>query len=152
MECYLEKKVSDAIPNNLGWIPKCFMLSGWSQCKKFIYCIISVLETDVRAGIYKWTAQKIFLEVIERYWDVLWRCLHESIFFFWLPRQLSDKETTCQCNEPQKCRLDPWVGKMPWRRKWQPSPVFLPGKSHGQQSLASYRVPRGPKSQTWLGS
>ena len=30
--------------------------------------------------------------------------------------------------------LSPWVGKMPWRRKWQPTPVFLPGKSHGQNS------------------
>ena len=32
-----------------------------------------------------------------------------------------------------------WVGKMPWRRKWQPTPIFLPGKSCGQRSLAGYR-------------
>ena len=32
----------------------------------------------------------------------------------------------------------PWVGKIPWRRKWQPTPVFLPGESHGQRSLADY--------------
>ena len=31
-----------------------------------------------------------------------------------------------------------WVGKTPWRRKWQPTPVFLPGKAHGQRSLAGY--------------
>ena len=40
---------------------------------------------------------------------------------------------------PPKCRkqgFDPWVGKIPWRRKWQPTPAFLPGKSHGQRSLA----------------
>ena len=35
-------------------------------------------------------------------------------------------------------RLDPWVGKIPWRRKWQPTPVFFPGESHGQRSLAGY--------------
>ena len=35
--------------------------------------------------------------------------------------------------------LDPWVGKIPWRRKWQPTPVFLSWKSHGQRSLAGYR-------------
>ena len=35
-------------------------------------------------------------------------------------------------------RFDPWVGKIPWRRKWQLTPVFLPGESHGQRSLASY--------------
>ena len=34
--------------------------------------------------------------------------------------------------------FDPWVRKIPWRRKWQPTPVFLPGKSHGQRSLAGY--------------
>ena len=32
----------------------------------------------------------------------------------------------------------PWVGKIPWRRKWQPTPVFLPGKSRGQRSLVGY--------------
>ena len=34
--------------------------------------------------------------------------------------------------------VDPWIGKMPWRRAWQPTPVFLPGKSHGQRSLVGY--------------
>ena len=34
--------------------------------------------------------------------------------------------------------LDPWVGKMPWRRKWQLIPVFLPGESHKQRSLVGY--------------
>ena len=45
----------------------------------------------------------------------------------------SGKESTCQC---RKLRFDPWVGKIPWRRKWLPIAVFLPGKSHGQGSLA----------------
>ena len=39
---------------------------------------------------------------------------------------------------------DPWVGKFPWRRKWQPTPVFLPGESHGQRNLVGYS-PRGRK-------
>ena len=34
--------------------------------------------------------------------------------------------------------FDPWVGKIPWRRAWQPTPVFLPGEFHGQRSLAGY--------------
>ena len=37
-----------------------------------------------------------------------------------------------------RCRFNPWVEKIPWRRAWQPAPVFLPGKSHGQRSLAGY--------------
>ena len=48
---------------------------------------------------------------------------------------LWDKESACQC---KRHRFDPWVGKMPWRRKRQTIPVFLPGKSHGQRSLESY--------------
>ena len=52
-----------------------------------------------------------------------------------LPQLLSGKESTCQC---RRHRFKPWVGKIPWRRKWQATPVFLPGKSRGQRSLASY--------------
>ena len=50
----------------------------------------------------------------------------------------SHKEPTCQCRKHKRCRFDPWVGKIPWRREWQPTPLFLPGKSHGQGSLAGY--------------
>ena len=42
------------------------------------------------------------------------------------------------CLQYRRPRFSPWVGKIPWRRKWQPTPVFLPGESHGQRSLASY--------------
>ena len=40
-----------------------------------------------------------------------------------------------QCMRSERCRFDPWVRKIPWRRKWQPTPVFLSGKSRGQRSL-----------------
>ena len=50
-----------------------------------------------------------------------------------LPWLFSGKEPACQC---RRCGFNPWVGKIPWRRKWQPAPVFLPGKSHRQRSLA----------------
>ena len=52
-----------------------------------------------------------------------------------LPRWLSGKESTCQCRRHE---FDPWIRKIPWRRKWQPTPVFLPGKSHGQRSPVGY--------------
>ena len=48
------------------------------------------------------------------------------------------KESACQCRSYRRHRFDPWVRKIPWSRKWQTTPVFLPGKSHGQRSLASY--------------
>ena len=50
--------------------------------------------------------------------------------------------------------FDPWIGKIPWRRKWQPTPGFLPGESHGQRSLAGYS-PWGPKESDtteWLST
>ena len=49
------------------------------------------------------------------------------------PRWLGGKESACQCG---RCRFDPWVEKNPWRRKWQPTPIFLPGAFHAQRSLA----------------
>ena len=54
-----------------------------------------------------------------------------------LPRWLNGKESTCRC---RRLRFSLWVEKIPWRRKWQPTPVFLPGKSHGHGSLASYSL------------
>ena len=55
-----------------------------------------------------------------------------------LPRWHSGKETACQCRRYKRGGLDPWVGKIPWRRKWLPTPVFLPGEFHEQRSLADY--------------
>ena len=56
----------------------------------------------------------------------------------------SDGKASClPCRRP---RFEPWVGKIPWRRKWQSTPVLLPGKSHGQRSLVGHGV---AKSQSW---
>ena len=43
------------------------------------------------------------------------------------------EEPACHCRSRKKHGFDPWVGKTPWRREWQPTPVFLPGKFHGQE-------------------
>ena len=53
-------------------------------------------------------------------------------------RWCSGKESACQCRRCKRCRFDPWVGKIPWSWKWQPIPVFLPGKFHGQRTLRGY--------------
>ena len=57
------------------------------------------------------------------------------------PWWLSGKESSCQW---RRRGFHLWIGKTPWRRKWQPTPVFLPGKSHGRRSLAGCS-PRGHK-------
>ena len=56
------------------------------------------------------------------------------------PGSTSGKEPTCQCKRHLRCEFDPWVGKIPWRRKWQPTPVFLPGEPHEQRILVGYSL------------
>ena len=54
------------------------------------------------------------------------------------PGGASGKEPVCQCRRWKSRGFHPWVGEMPWRRAWQPTPVFLHGESHGQRSLVGY--------------
>ena len=54
------------------------------------------------------------------------------------PGGASGKEPACQCRRHKRLRFKFWVWKIPWRRAWQPTPVSLPGESHGWRSLASY--------------
>jgi len=54
------------------------------------------------------------------------------------PGGASGKEPACQCRRCRRCRrhrFDPWVRKIPWRRAWQSTAVFLPGESRGQRSM-----------------
>ena len=54
------------------------------------------------------------------------------------PGDTSGKECTCQCRRHKRHRFHPRVGKIPWKRAWQPAPVFLPGESREQRSLVGY--------------
>ena len=74
-----------------------------------------------------YTSEKSFQLMYSRIWPSLW---------------LSGKESTCQC---RRLIFDPWVGKIPCGRKWQPTPVFLPEKFQGQRTLVGYS-PWGCKS------
>ena len=70
---------------------------------------------------------------------ILFYFFHSSIVA--LPGDSDGKEFSCSTED---LGLVPWVGKIPWRRERQPTPVFLPGESHGQRSLTGYN-PRGHK-------
>ena len=61
------------------------------------------------------------------------------------PWWLSGKEFTCQCRSHE---FDPWVERIPWKKKQQPTPEFLPEKSYGQRSLAGYSPWGSQKSDT----
>ena len=59
----------------------------------------------------------------------------------------SDKEPACHCRRCKRLSFDLWVGKSPWRRAWQPTPIFLPAESHGQRNRQA-TVHRVAESQT----
>ena len=61
--------------------------------------------------------------------------MNSTVFTWEFPWWLSGKEFACQ---RRRHKFDPWVEPILWRRKWQATPVFLPGKSHEQRSLAGY--------------
>ena len=70
----------------------------------------------------------------------------EATIFQGFPGGATGKEPTCQCRRPKRCQFDSWVGKIPWRRAWQLTPVFLLGESPwtekpgGLQYMGSQRV------------
>ena len=72
---------------------------------------------------------------------ILTACACLLFFFFkhslfWgFPGSLVSKESICSAGDPSSI---PGFGKIPWRRKWKPTPVFLPGESHGQRCLVGY--------------
>ena len=68
-------------------------------------------------------------------------------FGYCFPGAARGKEPTHQCRRHKGHRFNPWVWKTPWRRKWQPTPAFLPGEFHEQKSLKVI-VHRVTKSQT----
>ena len=64
------------------------------------------------------------------------------------PGGTSGKEPACQCRRQERHSFNPWVGKIPWRRAWQPTLAFLPGEPPGQSREAT--VHRVTQSQTQL--
>ena len=89
------------------------------------------------------SASHLHCEVFGRWWGTLRNFVPDQNFNFYIdllyqygfPQWLNGKEFACQY---RRHGFDPWVRKIPWRRKWQPTPVFLPEKSHGQRSLEGY--------------
>ena len=70
-------------------------------------------------------------------------CIHPTMRAGWglfasLTQVALAVKTASQCRRCKRHRFDPWYGKIPWRRPWQPTLVSLPGEFHGQRSLAGY--------------
>ena len=99
--------------------------------------------------VCKWIKERVdLLQVEEIVWGFLQggkedsRGIHSNagIREVWVFPGGSGKESACQYRNHRRCRFDPWVVKIPWRRQWQPAPVFLPKNSHRQKNLAGYSL------------
>ena len=109
---------------------------AWSQ---EVWCLLLCYSFSRLLWIFRiiFSSIKILRLFFLFLWKVplaFWDGLHWN---YGLPRWLSGKESACQF---RRCGFDPCVGKIPWSREWQPAPVFLPGKFHGQRSLAGYNL------------
>ena len=90
-----------------------------------------------RLNIWKFSVHVLLksrLENFEQYFASMWdECICAVVWtFVGFPGGSEVKSVCLQCGRPG---FDPWVGKIPWRKKWQPTPVVLPGESQGQRSL-----------------
>ena len=98
--------------------------SIFSSLFKFLY---SILEKKI-----SWVRRKVFKIHLLLFScsTVISHCPSGGLL-----RWHSGKDSACQC---RRCEFNPWVRKIPWSRKWQPTPVFFPKKSHGPSNLARY--------------
>jgi len=105
---------------SVGFVPS-RTLCKWNRSESSLSCSASLNQIFLR-----------FIHVVSiilLFPDVL------LLKIFCFPCGSNGKEPACQCRRLKR-REFPWVGKISWRRAWQSIPVFLPGKSHGQRSLA----------------
>ena len=104
------------------------MLSTFSYtCLPFIY-LFGIMFSQVICSFLNWV---IYFLAVELYESVVILCSWVwPLKGFPGGSVVKKKKSTCQCRIH---RFHPWVGKIPWRKRWQPTSVFLPGKSHGQK-------------------
>ena len=107
-------------------------------------------HTSLSCLVFNTMAEDIYLHILPlglQHWSCLsWSsCGDPPCFWFafnhltyGLPRWRSGKKSACQCRRCKRYRFDHWVWKILWSRKWQPTPVFLPGQFYGQRSLAGF--------------
>ena len=124
---------SQLITDVLCWVPKDYFCETYHNVSKSH-------QVSQYSGGYSNTK----VATNNNMWTWLWKMNLSHEDHLGIPRWCSGKDPACQCRRRKRHGLDPWVGKVRWRRKWQPAPVFLPGKLRGQRSLVSYSL-RGHK-------
>ena len=112
-------------------------------CHVLLQCMKVKSESEVTQ---EWATNNTFFKKdFNKNSSSLLHQLVATILCYAFPSWPSGKESAYQC---RRHRFDPWVGKIPWRRKGQPTPVFLPGKFHRQRSLGDYSSCNSKESDT----
>ena len=104
----------------------------WELSHEVAACLSTILSAELR---------NIFLHVNSND-SVIWRSSFPIPGF---QDSTSGKESACQCGRHKRCMFEPWVGKIPWSRKWHPTPVFLPGKYPWAEKPGGLHSPWGCK-------
>ena len=123
-----------------GSVAGCSLKQGWGRCRSDRWFKVNVTPVAPNFGSQQQQSCRkrgLLLQSMSllNFWMFSrWKC-----FFSGSPGGSKGKESICQCRRCRRHGFHPWVGKIPQRRKWQPTPVFLPGKSLGQ-SLVGYTI------------
>ena len=114
------------------------LLKNWIITNRKLYISFRCYNSDLILFYTLWNDYHKSLITI-CHWPKLLRfyCLY-SVCYMGFPGGISGKELACQCRRHKRRGFNPWVRKIPWSREWQPTPIFLLGKSHGQRSLVGY--------------
>ena len=140
------------IPWRRTWQPTPVFLPGESQGQRSLagYCLCGHKELDTTERLCT-EQHKPTLKTSSQDGPFIWKLVLDLPVFLisqllitylikrcGFPEWHNSKQFTCQCRRCKRCRLDTWVGKITWSRKWQPNPVFLPSESREQRSLVGY--------------
>ena len=109
------------------------LLKAFSLLYQYVLLPVLIKSTLGDSGIARILPQECVRkhdQAVSRYTQTLTR--YSSVIF---PGGASGKELSYQCRRHKSHGFNPWVGKISWRKAWKPTPVSLPGKSHGQRSL-----------------
>ena len=123
-----------------------FLLSEHNGIKKEINerkVTIKSQKTEIKLNTSNtWMGQSTNLKrSIKVFWKMkqIYHNCWDAVKLMGMPRPLSTVvKNACQWRSHRRCGFVAWVRKIPWRRKWQPTPVLLPGEPHGQRSLVGY--------------
>ena len=118
---------SQLITDVLCWVPKDYFCETYHNVSKSH-------QVSQYSGGYSNTK----VATNNNMWTWLWKMNLSHEDHLGIPRWCSGKDPACQCRRYKRLGFDPWVRRIPWSRKWHLTLVFLPGKFHGQRSLAGY--------------